>query len=145
MLMLTIIVTIISMVIINRFVMSYYINTGKFDNKINMFIGKCKKIKTRNILNCAKYNIALVVIIIVIGLIVTITSGLNLGVDFKGGSAITLKSEEKINIKEVKSELNNYTITEETKVNDNEYLLRINESLDSEEIKTVKSTFENLK
>ncbi len=145
MLMLTIIVTIISMVIINRFVMSYYINTGKFDNKINMFIGKCKKIKTRNILNCAKYNIALVVIIIVIGLIVTITSGLNLGVDFKGGSAITLKSEEKINIKEVKSELNNYTITEETKVNDNEYLLRINESLDSEEIKTVKSSFENLK
>ena len=145
MLMLTIIVTIISMVIINRFVMSYYINTGKFDNKINMFIGKCKKIKTRNILKCAKYNIALVVIIIVIGLIVTITSGLNLGVDFKGGSAITLKSEEKINIKEVKSELNNYTITEETKVNDNEYLLRINESLDSEEIKTVKSSFENLK
>ena len=98
MLMLTIIVTIISMVIINRFVMSYYINTGKFDNKINMFIGKCKKIKTRNILKCAKYNIALVVIIIVTGLIVTITSGLNLGVDFKGGSAITLKSEEKINM-----------------------------------------------
>lgn len=45
MLMLTIIVTIISMVIINRFVMSYYINTGKFDNKINMFIGNVKRLK----------------------------------------------------------------------------------------------------
>ena len=139
MLMLTIIVTAISMVLVNRFVLSYFINTGKFDNKINLFLGKCKKSKVRNITKYAKYNIAVVVLIIITGVIMLFTKGLNLGVDFKGGSAITVKSSEVININEIKEVLKSYNINEETKVSDKEYFIKIDESLSSEEIKEIKA------
>lgn len=139
MLMLTIIVTAISMVLVNRFVLSYFINTGKFDNKINLFLGKCKKSKVRNITKYAKYNIAVVVLIIITGVIMLFTKGLNLGVDFKGGSAITVKSSEVINVNEIKEVLKSYNINEETKVSDKEYFIKIDESLNSEEIKEIKT------
>lgn len=139
MLMLTIIVTAISMVLVNRFVLSYFINTGKFDNKINLFLGKCKKSKAKNITKYAKYNIIIVLLVIIAGVIMLFTKGLNLGVDFKGGSAITVKSSEVININEIKEVLKSYNINEETKVSDKEYFIKIDESLSSEEIKEIKA------
>ena len=139
MLMLTIIVTAISMVGVNRLVLSYFIKSGKFDGKINLFLGKCKKSKVRNITKYAKYNIAVVVLIIITGVIMLFTKGLNLGVDFKGGSAITVKSSEVININEIKEVLKSYNINEETKVSDKEYFIKIDESLSSEEIKEIKT------
>ena len=139
MLMLTIIVTAISMVGVNRFVLSYFIKSGKFDDKINLFLGKCKKSKVRNITKYAKYNIAVVVLVIITGVIMLFTKGLKLGVDFKGGSAITVKSSEVVNINEVKEVLKDYNINEETKVSDNEYFIKIDENLSSDEIKEVKT------
>lgn len=138
MLMLTIIVTSISMVGVNRFVLSFFINTGKFDDNINLFLGKCKKSKVRNITKYAKYNIAVVCLVIIIGVVMLLTKGIKLGVDFKGGSAITIKSSENIDITEVKDILKDYTINEEDKLNDKEYFIKIDESLNSEEIKSIK-------
>ena len=144
MLMLTIIVTGISMVLVNRYLLSSFIYTNVFDEKEKILLGKIKKSKVRNNLKMSKYNIILVVLIIITGIIMLFTKGINLGVDFKGGSAITLKSEEKINVNIVKDSLNKYTINEETKINDKEYYLKISETLSSDEIKDVKSSLEKL-
>ena len=144
MLMLTIIVTGISMVLVNRYLLSSFIYTNVFDEKEKILLGKIKKSKLRNNLKMSKYNIILVVLIIITGIIMLFTKGINLGVDFKGGSAITLKSEEKINVNNVKELLNKYTINEETKINDKEYYLKISETLSSDEIKDVKSSLEKL-
>lgn len=144
MLMLTIIVTGISMVLVNRYLLSSFIYTNIFDEKEKILLGKIKKSKVRNNLKMSKYNIILVVLIIITGIIMLFTKGINLGVDFKGGSAITLKSEEKINVNNVKDLLNKYTINEETKINDKEYYLKISETLSSDEIKDVKSSLEKL-
>lgn len=144
MLMLTIIVTGISMVLVNRYLLSSFIYTNIFDEKEKILLGKIKKSKVRNNLKMSKYNIILVVLIIITGIIMLFTKGINLGVDFKGGSAITLKSEEKINVNSVKDLLNKYTINEETKINDKEYYLKISETLSSDEIKDVKSSLEKL-
>ena len=144
MLMLTIIVTGISMVLVNRYLLSSFIYTNIFDEKEKILLGKIKKSKLRNNLKVSKYNIILVVLIIITGIIMLFTKGINLGVDFKGGSAITLKSEEKINVNNVKELLNKYTINEETKINDKEYYLKISETLSSDEIKDVKSSLEKL-
>lgn len=144
MLMLTIIVTGISMVLVNRYLLSSFIYTNVFDEKEKILLGKIKKSKLRNNLKVSKYNIILVVLIIITGIIMLFTKGINLGVDFKGGSAITLKSEEKINVNNVKELLNKYTINEETKINDKEYYLKISETLSSDEIKDVKSSLEKL-
>lgn len=144
MLMLTIIVTGISMVLVNRYLLSSFIYTNIFDEKEKILLGKIKKSKVRNNLKMSKYNIILVVLIIITGIIMLFTKGINLGVDFKGGSAITLKSEQKINVNSVKDLLNKYTINEETKINDKEYYLKISETLSSDEIKDVKSSLEKL-
>lgn len=144
MLMLTIIITGISMVLVNRYLLSSFIYTNIFDEKEKILLGKIKKSKVRNNLKMSKYNIILVVLIIITGIIMLFTKGINLGVDFKGGSAITLKSEEKINVNNVKELLNKYTINEETKINDKEYYLKISETLSSDEIKDVKSSLEKL-
>lgn len=144
MLMLTIIVTGISMVLVNRYLLSSFIYTNIFDEKEKILLGKIKKSKLRNNLKMSKYNIILVVLIIITGIIMLFTKGINLGVDFKGGSAITLKSKEKINVNNVKDLLNKYTINEETKINDKEYYLKISETLSSDEIKDVKSSLEKL-
>lgn len=144
MLMLTIIVTGISIVLVNRYLLSSFIYTNVFDEKEKILLGKIKKSKLRNNLKMSKYNIILVVLIIITGIIMLFTKGINLGVDFKGGSAITLKSEEKINVNNVKELLNKYTINEETKINDKEYYLKISETLSSDEIKDVKSSLEKL-
>lgn len=144
MLILTIIVTGISMVFINRVVLSYFINSGKFDSKATLFLGKCKKCNIKNITKYSVYNIAVVLIIIIAGIVMLFTKGIKLGVDFKGGSAITLKSSEVINIDEVKDVLSSYTINEESKISEYEYYLKTSESMDSEEIKSVKSSLESI-
>ncbi len=144
MLMLTIIVTGIAMVLVNRTLLSNFVYTNKFDNKESLLLGKIKKSKIRNSLKFSIYNIIVVLVIIITGFIMLFIKGINLGVDFKGGSAITIKSEEVIITDSVKDILSKYTISEETKINDKEYYIKINESLNSDEIKEVKSNFEKL-
>lgn len=144
MLMLTIVVTAISMVFINRFLLKNFIESEKFNKNYNWLLGKVKKFKIKNHLKLAKYNIIVILVILVIGIISFFTSGLKLGVDFSGGSAITLNSEKTIEIEDVKKELSNYKIVEVTKINEKEYYLKIEETLESQEINKVKEKLNKL-
>ena len=103
MLIINIIVTIIVMVYLERQILKLFIKTTYFDDKLNLFIGISKKkitkskeievpFKKLNFISIAKkYTIGILVVVIVCG-IATIFTKYNLGVDFTGGTSITINN-----------------------------------------------------
>ena len=141
MLILTIVVTFITMIFANRIIMNLIVKSNVFDKKENLLFGKIKKEKSRNYLKISKYNITLICFIIVLGLIFGIINKPNLGIDFKGGSTITIKSEENINTSEINEILKEYNIVEKETDNIVSYY-KIEETLNEKEIKELKSSLE---
>lgn len=142
MLIINIIATILVMVFLCRFVMKLFIKTEYFNNKIGFFIGvnknKVKKsneleipFKKINFIKLGKiYSItALVVAIVCIG--ITYFTKFNLGVDFTGGTSITIN--ENIDLEDDLKELN-YTL-KDSNITDKESIYIIDEVLEKDSIK----------
>lgn len=144
MLILTIIVTCIAMVLINRFIMTKIIESKVLDGKEKLFIGPYKKNKTKNYLKASKVYMYTISIIILTGLIMTCIKGLNLGIDFKGGSSVSLISEDKIDENQVNDILKKYEIVEQTKISDTENYYKLEKTLSENEVKEVKNALNEL-
>lgn len=144
MLILTIIVTCIAMVLVNRFIMTKIIESKVLDGKEKLFIGPYKKNKTKNYLKASKVYMYTISIIILIGLIMTCIKGLNLGIDFKGGSSVSLISEDKIDENQVNDILKKYEIVEQTKISDTENYYKLEKTLSENEVKEVKNALNEL-
>lgn len=144
MLILTIIVTCIAMVLVNRFIMTKIIESKVLDGKEKLFIGPYKKNKTKNYLKASKVYMYTTSIIILIGLIMTCIKGLNLGIDFKGGSSVSLISEDKIDENQVNDILKKYEIVEQTKISDTENYYKLEKTLSENEVKEVKNALNEL-
>ena len=155
MLIISIIVTIFVMVYIVKSILKYMINSKVFDNKLSLFIGinkkKIKKDKNIQIpyskLNIVKHRMKFIImtlIIFVSGIILFAVKGANYGVDFTGGTSITITNPESISIKEVKNILstNSYTI-EKSNYNNKEITITIREVLDKNAIVTLTDTLKN--
>jgi SecD/SecF fusion protein len=129
MLIISIVVTMLVMVLITRVLLKLFVKSGYFDNKLNAFIGfketnkvetkKSKIISTQyskiDFVKPAKWFYLLSGSLIVIGMAFVILFGLNLGIDFKGGSSITLKTDTTVSKEQLKNdiellELNYYEI-----------------------------------
>ena len=146
MLIISIFMTMLIMVFFTRWLMKKYVETGVFDKHPTLFIGVKKKdipnvnkrekrtkyfyqkidfVKTRKVF----YIVALLVAIIGIGSIVK--SGLNLGVDFKGGTVVTLDTTEKVTEKMASEDVKKlgYKLYDFEKQADGTYAIKINESL----------------
>ncbi len=144
MLMLTIIVTMITMVFINRYLMNEIIASEVFDKKEKMLLGKAKKPKEIKYLKVSKYNIAAVLIIVLVGIVMILTKGMSLGIDFNGGSAVNIKSEETISLDVIDKKLEGYKVLEKSKTNEDEAYYKLNEVLNEEEIKGLRESFEEV-
>lgn len=147
MLIINIIVTILIMVFLNKYILSLFVSTNYFNDKLNLFIGMTNKKmnKTRkefDFVKKRKYILLGTLSIIVIGLTFGIFRGMNLGVDFSGGSDITIPSNIKID--DIKDYLNKnkYTISKIEKYEDKTNIL-INEVLRKEESNKLKEYFKN--
>ena len=146
MLIISIFMTMLIMVFFTRWLMKKYVETGVFDKHPTLFIGVKKKdipnvnkrekrtkyfyqkidfVKTRKVF----FIVALLVAIIGIGSIVK--SGLNLGVDFKGGTVVTLDTTEKVTEKMASEDVKKlgYKLYDFEKQADGTYAIKINESL----------------
>ena len=153
MLIINIIVTVIVMVYLIKYLLKFFVKTGIFDNHLGLFIGlnkkKIKKSKEIIIpyekLNFVRHKskfIAITVILFIIGIISFIITGANYGVDFSGGTSITINASENINEAKQFLEDKNYHI-EKYITNDKETNITLSEVLDKDEINELTKTLKD--
>lgn len=149
MLMITIFATMFIMVFINRKILKAFVNTEFFDKKPNTFIRYEKKNhkefkkKKINSINLIKKCFCLTTIYLIIGIVYLCVNGLNLGIDFRSGSDITL-SADNMKVSEVKKDLENmgYKVVSIDKQENNEIYVRLNNELKEDGINKVNNHFE---
>lgn len=145
MLIISVIVTFIVMVVLVRILLSLYVRSEKFNNHKYLFIGykdKEKKERSFNFVKSRKLVYSLVILIFIIGGVFIYNKGLNLSIDFKGGSTITVTAD-KIKINEVKKDIKDfgYEIESIEKTDENTVYVTIDDVLDNEETKETENYF----
>ena len=155
----TVVVTMFTMVFITRWLMKLFVNTEFFNNKTNLFIGvkakdipdvsKNEKVKKMpfakiNFIKNQRFFSAISIIIIIIGAVSIGFCGLNLGIDFKSGTDITISTEEKLNKKTIKNDLKELGLkSSNIEIADEEVVIRIDDALSGEKVKEANSYFED--
>lgn len=145
MLIISIFTTLLVMVVFTRVLLKLFVNTGYFNDKINLFIGKIKPTNAKfDYMKHAKKFLIVVLVIIIIGIISLFTRGLNLGIDFKGGTSINIKSEEKINVDNILSELNEkgYEVNSKEIIDEKNIDIKISDKLTQDQILEIKENLE---
>ena len=145
MLIISIIVTFIVMVYLNRYLIKLFVRSEKFEKHTNLFIGyKDKKKKSKfDFVKPRGIIFTIVALIIIGGLSFTYSEGLNLGIDFKGGSTIEINSDDKIKTKDIKEDLKEleYKIEKIEQLDDTKIYITIDNVLDNEETTKVEEYF----
>ncbi len=146
MLIISIVITIVSMVIINRLLIRHFVNTGVFDEKFDILFGKKNKETKINFVKSSKYLLISFIIILLTGIIFYFIKGINLGVDFSGGTNITLVSEKNFDIKELTNYVSDYDIDEYNYYvgTSKEGYIKLNQIIKEEDKEKIISKYENL-
>lgn len=155
MLIISIAVTMFVMVFLIRILLRLFVNTEFFNEKLYMFIGY-KGDKKRGIIPNFKYGkmdfvskrkIFYIVssLIILIGMGAVLFTGLKLGIDFKGGSSIAVKSDTVITKDQLSLDSNYlgleyYSYEVQT---DDTYVIKVSDTLDQDKILEIKNYFTN--
>ena len=154
MLIINIIVTVIIMIFFARFILGLFVKSKFFNNKLWLFIGVKKKqivksdevhvpFKKIQFYKKRKLYFGITFAVILISVIGIIFTGFNLGVDFTGGTNITVNTNNDTNINEIKEEITkDYTFKKEEKTNSS-YTIIIDEVLNKEEINTLYNKLTN--
>lgn len=158
MLIITVLVTMVTMVFLTRFLLKIFVKTDYFNDKVRLFINvhkedipdvskneKAKPNRFHNVSFFAHKNIAigLSLILIIVGGIVIGFKGLNLGIDYKSGTSITVVSDQKMTVKGITKDIQElgYKASDVTKADD-EISIRIDDTLSGEKVKEVNNYFE---
>ena len=158
MLIITILVTMFTMVFLTRVIINIFVKTGFFDNKTRLFINvskkdipdvskneSVKKVLFANVdfLKPTKLFVTISAIIILAGAIIIGTKGLNLGIDYKAGSDITINTSEKISKKELRKDIGTFDlkVLNITTIND-ETTIRVDNVLSANKVTSVVKYFE---
>ena len=149
MLIINLLMTMFIIIFINRSIMKLFVNTGYFDNKERAFVNYNKNKKEKNrkfsFVNNFVKRLILPIVVVILGVVMTIITGVNLGVDFKGGSNISIVSNKILNEKIIEKDIKKlgYTISDITLASNNKTVyVKINEVLGKEKIKQTKHVFE---
>ncbi len=146
MLIISIFSTMLIMVFFTRWLMKKYVETGKFENKPHLFIGvKAKDIpdiahkekRTKffyqklDFVKNRKGFLVIATIISLAGIFCLFKVGLNLGVDFKGGTVITLKTDEHLTEEKIQRDVSKlgYDMYDFEEQSDGSYAIKIEDSL----------------
>lgn len=146
MLIISTLVTMVIMVFLTRWLLGLFVKTGYFDDKIRGFIGvkesdlpdiKKKEKRTKNSFSkvdfIGKYRIVLIfsIVFIVAGVLSLCTTKLNLGIDFKGGSTITLVTDNEISEFDLEADAQelNYELSNIEYLSDGSIVMTIDDEL----------------
>ena len=165
MLIISTLVTMVIIVFLTRWLLGLFVKTKYFDDKLSFFIGVKKsdipsieknEKRTKNDFQkfdfIGKYKIILIFSIIFIGagIFSLVTNKLNLGIDFKGGSSITLVSENELKINELEKDIKslNYEVSNIETLTDGSIVITIpnelsNQSDENNEKEIVKQYFKD--
>lgn len=140
MLIISVIITMLIMVSLIRILLTRFIDSGYFDKKLYLFVGFKKGKKEPKIFNRdyvksrSKYYI-LTSVFVIIGALFLTFKGFNLGVDFSGGTNISIKSNNVLKIKDIEKDIKklNYKLVNIDKINDNNFSINLKEDLNKEE------------
>lgn len=159
MLIITVVVTMFTMVFLTRFLLGRFIKTDYFNDKVKLFlnvnkndipnVSKNETVKESrfvkvNFLKHKYFFMALSVIIIVIGGVLIGVKGLNLGVDYKSGTDITIVTENKITKKNVTEAMDTFGLkASKVTITDEEVSIRVDDAVDGETVKEINSYFED--
>ena len=159
MLIITVVVTMFTMVFLTRFLLGRFIKTDYFNDKVKLFlnvnkndipnVSKNETVKESrfvkvNFLKHKYFFMALSVIIIVIGGVLIGVKGLNLGVDYKSGTDITIVTDNKITKKNVTEAMDTFGLkASEVTISDGEVSIRVDDAVDGETVKEINSYFED--
>ena len=147
MLIISIVTTFVIMVYLTRYLIGLLVKTEKFNKHTNLFIGykeNSKNIfdKLNFVKNRKKIYIAVSLIIVAGGIFIGL-KGLNLGIDFKGGSTITVTSKEDIKASSIKKDIKElgYKESKIEQVNENTVYVTIKDVLDNEDTEETENYF----
>lgn len=165
MLIISTLVTMVIMVFLTRWLLGLFVKTGYFDNKLTSFIGvkksdipsleKGEKRTKQNFSNVdfvGKHRIIIIftVIFMTVSVISLCVNKLNLGIDFKGGSSITLVSDNEIKESDLEDDIKslNYDLSNIEYLADNSIVITISDELSDQsesnnEKEIVKSYFKD--
>lgn len=146
MLMISIITTMLVMVVFVRVLLKLFVNTNVFDNKETLFVGRVKNIKKQfTFVNKSKLFLGLSLVLILIGAFSLGFKKMNLSVDFKGGTAISVKADNKLNLNDIKRDLekSGYDIVSSNEVSDKEVYIKISDQVSQDESIALREKFEN--
>ena len=159
MLIITVLVTMFTMVFLTRFLLKTFVKSNYFTDKTNLFINikakdirdvnKNEKVKPNrvykvNFLRHKLISVLVPVIILIVGCVFFGIKGFNLGIDYKAGTAVTVVSDQKISKKDIKADLKELGYeASNIDVSDDEVSIRIDKSLDGDQVKEVNTYFED--
>lgn len=158
MLIITVLVTMFTMVFLTKILLKLFVKTDYFNDKTNLFI-KVKKDDIPNVNKNEKPKVqfyekldflknrrifaGISIIIILTGFITMAFCGMNLGIDYKAGSDITIVTNDKLTKKEINKDLSSLSLkSSDITIGDNEVVIRIDDALDGDKVKEVNNYFE---
>lgn len=158
MLMVTLICTMIFNVGISRFLLSELSKSGVLDQHKNWFgvkenkKSKLEKLRTFDFVKNSKYCILTSALILVLSVSLMAVNGfmnkgiLNLGIDFSSGTKITVTSDDRIELNEVKEqfELLDINVSRYQQSGDNTVYVTIKEALSADRLNEIKTVFTDL-
>lgn len=159
MLIITVIVTMFTMVFLTRILLNLFVKTNYFNDKTKLFIGvnsedipnvnkneKVKKVPFAKVdfLKNRKLFAGVSAIIILVGAVTIGFCGLNLGIDYRAGSDITIATDKDLTKKQMNSDLRELGLkSSDITIGDEETVIRIDSALDGDKVKEVNTYFED--
>lgn len=161
MLIINIFITILVMVFIIKFVLELFVKTKFFDNRLGFFIGvnkkdisniekneaptKLKPFKKLEFMKYRKWHLLPTLIIIVIATCCLFTKGLNLGIDYKGGTDITITGKEDIILKDIRTDIDKLELSavEIDNIDPKTVYIKLEDVLSKDDTETLNDFFSN--
>lgn len=136
MLIISIITTLFVMVFLVRKVLDKMVETNYFNDKVSFFVGLKNKEIHNNFIKNMRIFISIPVVIIIAGIISLFTNKLTLGVEFKGGTSITIQAEQNLDINQIENDMEklNYHIVTIDKIDEKTMDVTIEESLEQDAV-----------
>lgn len=146
MLIISTIVTMVIMVFLTRNLLGLFVKTGMFNDNLNFFIGfnkKRKKLPKFNFIKIRKVVYVYMAILILVGAFSLYKNKLTLGIDFKGGSSISVTSNSKVSVKDVKADLKDmgYEVYSSEVIDSKTVIVKVSESFEEKEVIDIEEHF----